>query len=285
MLPGCVLLGINFLCKQNCILDFRGSCIQFGNYSLPLQINLCVVTDFPPNLGTVEVVEGDDGVRRKFEFVIPDHELVTMQKHDHCLNMLRNKIWKGVPCKFWKGALRQFKRSKSWLRIDDGLLVKMSGNRRLAVLSFQCLVEIVHKTHSKLAHLGRQKLLEIISRQFWHPAVEKVVREICRTCEFCQKNKVNVLHEKPPVLKIQSEYPFQLVALDVVKFPTSHSGYIGALVVVDHFSKWGTAIPIRNKNAATITKAFKSQVLPNLVRIPQNVLTDNGLEFKNWTPH
>ena len=281
LLPCCVLLGINFLCKQSCVMDFHKSNIQIGNVNLPVSMNLYVNADSPFKLGSIEIVEDDDGVRRRFEFLIPDEELVLMQKHDHCINMLRNKVCKEVPYRFWKGALSQFKRCKPVLRMDDGLLVRIDGDKRMAVLSFRSIVEIVYKTHTRLAHLGRQKLLEIVARQFWHPGVEKVVREICRTCSFCQKNKVNVLIEKPPVLKIQSEYPFQLVAIDVVKFPTSYSGFIGALVVVDHFSKWGTAIPIRNKSAATITTALKSQVLPNLVRVPQSILTDNGSEFKN----
>ena len=51
-------------------------------------------------------------------------------------------------------------------------------------------------------------------------------------------------------------------------------------MVVDHKSKWLAAAPIRDKSASSVANALKSCIIPNLLRIPTNVLTDNGLEFK-----
>ena len=52
------------------------------------------------------------------------------------------------------------------------------------------------------------------------------------------------------------------------------------LVAIDHYSKWITAIPIRNKSAATVSNVSKNRIIPNLLRIPKNIITDNGLEFR-----
>ena len=141
-------------------------------------------------------------------------------------------------------------------------------------------MEFVLKIHEVLGHIGRQKLCEVILRQFWHPALDKVAREICRACKYCQMNKTNVLEHKPPVLKIQAQHPFELIAMDVVKLPTSKRGHIGLLTVIDHCSKWLIAVPIKSKSSQTIANALKRQVFPNLVRVPERILSDNGTEFR-----
>lgn len=84
---------------------------------------------------------------------------------------------------------------------------------------------------------------------------------------------------KPPILKIQSEHPFQLVAADLLQLPRSAEGCVGCLVIVVHYSKWLVVVPIRNKRADTISSLFKHRVLPCLPGKPENILTDNGVEF------
>lgn len=53
------------------------------------------------------------------------------------------------------------------------------------------------------------------------------------------------------------------------------------LVAIDHNSKYLMAVPIKNKLAATVAEAFEARILPNMVRTPLCVLTDNGPEFKS----
>ena len=37
------------------------------------------------------------------------------------------------------------------------------------------LVEVCSKTHIRLAYLERHKLIEVLTRHFWHPAIDKIV--------------------------------------------------------------------------------------------------------------
>ena len=50
-------------------------------------------------------------------------------------------------------------------------------------------------------------------------------------------------------------------------------------MVVDHYSKFVSAVPIRNKQSATVIKALARNVFPFLPCMPTNVLSDNGPEF------
>lgn len=177
--------------------------------------------------------------------------------------MLRSKIHNSILPKFWNnGCLRQFKRFSKELMFSDGLLWR-KGDRKQIVVTFSFMIEMLYKVHEKLAHVGRHKLLHTVQMQFWHPAMEKIARDLCQTCKFCQMYKTNILQERPPILKVDSKYQFYLMAMDLVKFPVTSAGNNAALIVVDHCSKWMYAAPIKNKSSLTIT----------------NILTDNGKEF------
>ena len=81
------------------------------------------------------------------------------------------------------------------------------------------------------------------------------------------------------------ENKYILTISDLVTLPDNLESYIGCLVVVDHYSKWVSAVPIRNKTAASVIKAFKTYVLPFISTIPTSLLTDNGKEFESKEFH
>ena len=281
-LPCCMLIGLNFLKRFRARLNFRSGMVHFCEGG-DLKFGVNNGDDGCGWSLRLDVDSGsDDNILEevgKVQFQLEGSKLSTLQSSNHAIKLLRTKIESNIPTSEWKEvALGQFKRYRD-LQVVEGIVVKVE-KASPAVVPFKFMVELLFKIHAVLGHLGRQKLVEIIRRQFWHPGMDNVAREICKACDYCQKNKVNVLNEKPPILKLQSSRPFELVAIDVMRLPTSSSGYIGLLVAVDHFTKWMNAIPIKNKSASTISKALKYQILPNLVQVPQKILSDNGLEFR-----
>ena len=80
-----------------------------------------------------------------------------------------------MPVRLWKApSLKQFKRFASVLKMEDDLSVRHQNNETSVIVSFPFLVEVIYKVHNKMAHLGRQKMIDLVKRQFWHPALEKV---------------------------------------------------------------------------------------------------------------
>ena len=53
------------------------------------------------------------------------------------------------------------------------------------------------------------------------------------------------------------------------------------LTVIDVFSKFAWAVPIQNKNAATVSAGFSDVLRQAAPRCPQRLQTDKGLEFFN----
>ena len=226
--------------------------------------------------------EDDDDQEYVTKFAISNEELKLMQDRNYAVRNLKNNIRKQIPTRQWKHkSLNQFKRSSSKLSVSDGLLINTQNKKSLVVITFPFLVEVIHKVHTQLSHVGRHKLLDIIQEHFYHPAMNKVARDYCSSCHHCQLFKVNTQPISPPILKIKTAKPFELFALDLLQFPKSSKGNVAALVAVDHFSKWLVAIPLRNKQANTVTNALQHQILPHLPRVPDRILTDNGPEFSN----
>ena len=152
------------------------------------------------------------------------------------------------------------------------------SNASVCVIPFPFLVELALVVHHKMAHPGRQKLLSMITEHVWHPSVAKVASDVSRSCLSCQKVKVaSTVH--PPTLKISTSSPFELVAVDLVAFPTTRKGNSCCLVMVDHNSKFMSAVPLKSKHSAVVSTAMKEHILPFLPKIPSRVMSDNGKEF------
>ena len=139
--------------------------------------------------------------------------------------------------------------------------------------------EIGLALHHHFAHVGRDKVLDLLHNLVWHPLKYSVVSDICTTCHDCQILKAYSTSVQPPTLKIVTHFPFQLLAADLINLSQTSSGYVACLVVVDHYSKWSLAVPLKNKRSVSVIDAFKNRVLPTLPRQPTTVLTDNGPEF------
>lgn len=209
-------------------------------------------------------------------------QLVNLQSSDHCLSTIKNKLVDLIPSKQWREPyLRQFRRDSKCLRVVSDLLVIDRKDRDIPLVTFDYLVDYALKTHGQLAHIGKHKMEYFLRRQLYHPAMNKVIVDICRTCEHCQLFKVASQSKFPPTIRIRSRFPFDLVAMDLLQFPKSSNGNIVVLVVVDHYSKFVITVPLRDKKSDSVCKALNAQVFPHMVRLPTRVLTDHGGEFSS----
>ena len=172
-----------------------------------------------------------------------------------------------------------FHRYKSMLYIEQGIIMINLHDCSTCVVPFSCFVDTVVELHCQLAHIGREKLLSITNGLMWHPSKYRVTNAICSTCPQCQIFKVAQTPVIPPMYRILTSHPFELVAVDLVTFPQSKRGNVCALVLVDHHSKWIAAIPLKNKKSETVVSTLTSIVFPMLPVLPKKVLTDNGSEF------
>ena len=154
---------------------------------------------------------------------------------------------------------------------------------------FQPLFSLAH-THSHGGHPGIFETFEIIRQYFFWPGRYKWIVYLIEDCIECQTNKTkrHDLHEAP--LEQWGE-------LETTPFKTIHIDYKGplrpssnsntqCLVVVDAFSRFIGAYPVRDTGAQTTIKALEKWITS--YGIPQKIVHDNGSAFINsdlinWT--
>ena len=101
-------------------------------------------------------------------------------------------------------------------------------------------------------------------------------------------NKQNVYSIHKPVKRkfprnrivpagLDTDWQLDLICLPTIKRFNAGHGYI--LACIDVLSKFGWAIPIKNKKPASVREAFK-HILDSSGRKPWRVMTDSGTEFK-----
>ena len=289
-LPGCCLLGAGFLEEHKVVLDYRQHAVYFGD--LPAgcrgqanrELMMGRKNKVSPSckvLGYVDLSD-DEEPPKEVRYVVSQDTLEGLQSRDYAVRLLKAHVKRMRGPQEWKGrVLDRFKRNWPKYRLEGNLLVVELQGRTVPVLSFRAFVDACYQTHSKLAHLGRPKLLEKISQHFWHPAVHKVTRDVCTTCVFCQLHKPSPQRVSPPTIRIQSSGPFDLVALDLLQFTRSPRRHVAVLVAVDHFSKFAMASNLLDKTTKSVCHALKTHILPHMLRKPTRILTDNGPEFRS----
>ena len=305
-IPCCFLLGANFIQTNSIEMNFHSSQMRFTGVfpgeqyvfnsawvedsivCKPEVVSIVAlnVTSIDESLGhltdTYSSIESDNDEDHLVpKFMIPHDELRKMQRANHALKILKSKIDKQIPPTQWKSkAIEQFKWSVKRLMVNDGLLVYEHKDVKSVVVSFPFMVDIVAKTHLSLNHIGRHKLVKAIQPYFWHPGLDKICLEFCRSCQHCQLYKISKIDKPPPTLKIQSKFPFDLVCIDTLSFPKSRKGNIALVVCVDHYSKWVTVSPIKDKRAITVANALRQQLLPSMSKLPCRIISDNGTEYR-----
>ena len=103
------------------------------------------------------------------------------------------------------------------------------------------------------------------------------------------KTFINEIYSKPPkknydTNKTDVYHIDDIWSLDILDLKDygleNNRGYRYVLVVIDNFSKFGWTIPLKNKNARTITNSFEN-ILIRSKRKPNLNETDRGKEFYN----
>ena len=127
------------------------------------------------------------------------------------------------------------------------------------------------------SHLGQHKSVRRAQQYFYWPRLWQDVVDFVKSCKTCQQFKregalVHKWCELPPV----NEKGIR-VAIDLIDLVHSSSGYRYCLTVIDHFSRFLRAYPLRNKNSCNVVKALKQDL--SIFGIPQIALSDHGSEF------
>ena len=130
-------------------------------------------------------------------------------------------------------------------------------------------------------HLARRRTAASIqSRAYW-PTWSSDLDAFLRECEPCARYRRGSAPKKAHLRTPLVGEPWFRVSVDITgPHPRSSKSNQYILTLVDHFSKWAEAIPLRNHTAPTVARALMVHVFSKF-GAPWQLLTDRGTEFES----
>ena len=235
----CFLLGMDFLSKAGITIDMdKRKCkrtahpivsvdlmSQQENYINPKVCCIQVLTSSfekicvgIPNEDLIFRLVWSNNTLVKIQGLFTDDSIMKLQNRDKQLRSLRACICGSVNLQSWPKNLSYFKRYHKDLILLNGILMKGDEQECYPVIPFELMVELALVFHHKLAHIGRDKILDLLNKEVWNPKAHQVVSDVCRSCQKCQLMNITPVTVVPPTLKISTSTPFELVAVDLVEF-------------------------------------------------------------------
>ncbi|XP_040264683.1 uncharacterized protein LOC120979792, partial [Bufo bufo] len=155
---------------------------------------------------------------------------------------------------------------------------------RLANYDFSVKYRAGRTNDNADALFGVQKTEANIRQRFYWVGMREDIEKWCRECVACALKRSEHHDQRAPLRPIVSTRPLELVAIDHVKLEPSRSGYAYAMTIIDHFTKFVVAVPVRDQTAKTTAELFwKHFLLP--YGCPEKILTDQGPAFESHLFH
>ncbi|CAL8102490.1 unnamed protein product [Calicophoron daubneyi] len=144
---------------------------------------------------------------------------------------------------------------------------------------------VFQKLHAELGHPGVSKMLEAVRKRLWWPHQHRDVVNFCQTCELCARCKNPKQMNRAPLQSIHAGFPNEIVGVDLIgPLPETPRGNKYLLVMVDYFSKWCEAVPLKTMEATTVAEAILKHWICQW-GAPNQIHSDQGTSFDNALMH
>ena len=165
------------------------------------------------------------------------------------------------------------------LSLENGVLVRTTKNRRQLVLPYKFHDLVFQELHSKMGHLGHEKVEELARQRLYWPFMQKDIELFIRHKCVCLARKRPVLPERAPLVPIIASSPFEMVCIDFCELDV-RGGYRYVLMVTDHFSKFTQSYATKDKSAKSAAAMLFNDFFPKF-GFAAKIHHDQGKEFNN----
>ncbi|CAK1578755.1 unnamed protein product [Parnassius mnemosyne] len=143
--------------------------------------------------------------------------------------------------------------------------------------------QLCRMNHDDIGHFGVEKTLERIKKSYWFSKMSRFVKKYvnaCIECAYAKKNNSTKEGYLYPIEKV--EVPFHTLHIDHLgPFVKSKRGNTHLLVIVDGFTKFLFARPVRNTKTQNAIRALED--IFYTFRIPDRIISDRGTCFTSHT--
>jgi len=160
----------------------------------------------------------------------------------------------------------------------DGLSVKWQ-----IVLPASLRQDFLTTVHTGMsgAHLARRKTAASIQARAYWPTWSSDLDIFLRSCVPCARYHRGAIPRNASLQPSLVGEVWERVSIDITgPHPKSSRSNCYILTLVDHFSKWAEAIPLRNHTAPVVARALMVHVFSRF-GAPRQLLSDRGSEFES----
>jgi hypothetical protein len=163
--------------------------------------------------------------------------------------------------------------SDGLLRLNDRIFVPDSPDLRLRVMKHM-------HNHPLSGHLGQNKTLELVRREYVWPGMRAFIKDYCNSCTTCKRSKTP--RHKPYGLLRQlpiPSRPWNSISMDFIEQLPPSLGFTAILVIIDRLSKQGVFIPtVDTITSAQLAELFVLHIFSKH-GVPSHCTSDRGSEF------
>lgn len=167
-------------------------------------------------------------------------------------------------------------------RLDQlGQMLENTIDKWKLVIPREFRSQVLKECHDEpqSGHLGIAKTFLRISQKYYWPGMFRDVARYVKSCEVCQRHKVE---QRMPAGKMgfrTVEKPWSVVTTDILgPYPISKKRNRYIVIFQDNFTKWIEAKPVRVATTKTVLEAFHELVILRW-GVPEILLSDNGPQY------
>ncbi|CAK1581639.1 unnamed protein product [Parnassius mnemosyne] len=168
--------------------------------------------------------------------------------------------------------------SNSYVFSDDRLYKKTLHGNRLVVPAL-ARWRLVQMHHDDIGHVGFQKCIDLIKKDYWFPKMTRFIRNYVTACLHCAYGKSGHGKKEGKLFHIpKPTEPMIMIHVDHLgPFCKTAKGYQYMLVITDSFSKFVIAEPTRTVNSVETIRTLRK--IFSLFGYPDKLVSDHGKAF------
>ena len=176
--------------------------------------------------------------------------------------------------------------------LTDGLLYhfgqrRCKGKNADSIIKQLCLPKVLradvlrtyHDSISGGCHFGFTKTYESIRAKYWWKSIYADIENYVKTCIRCQKAKRNFHSFNPPLTPMPQVGRFERIQIDILgPITKTKEGYQFILLIIDSFSRWPEAFPLKTQEAKEIASVLYNEIICRY-GAPRILFSDRGRSF------
>lgn len=124
-------------------------------------------------------------------------------------------------------------------------------------------------------HYGKNKTVSKLTSRFYFPKLRHKVELYIDNCNTCLKKAKNRKTPKAPLKPFVASYPNDVVQIDIVESLPPVNGYHAILTIIDRFTMYAEAIPLRSTTVDVVARAVLNHYISRH-GIPTAIHSDRG---------